>query len=53
MEVALIVQRPMEREVRDILGVHALNGADLNADVGALVRERGLTVPQPNRAPGD
>jgi nicotinamide-nucleotide amidase len=43
MEVAMIVPRDLEGEVRKILGRHALEGKDLNATVGALLRERELS----------
>lgn len=43
MEVALIVPADREGEIRGILGEHALEGRDLNATVGALLRERGLS----------
>jgi nicotinamide-nucleotide amidase len=43
MEVAMIVPGELEGEVRRILGRHALEGRDLNATLGALLRERGLS----------
>ncbi len=43
MEVALIAPADREGEIRGILGEHALQGRDLNATVGALLRERGLS----------
>ncbi|HNY66698.1 MAG TPA: nicotinamide-nucleotide amidohydrolase family protein [Deltaproteobacteria bacterium] len=43
MEVAVIVPSALEERVRRILGRHALEGRDLNATVGALLRGRGLT----------
>lgn len=43
MEVAVIVPGDREGDVRRILGRHALDGPDLNADVGSLLRQRGLT----------
>jgi nicotinamide-nucleotide amidase len=42
MEVTVIVPGDLEGEVRRILDRHALEGQDLNATVGALLRERGL-----------
>lgn len=44
MEVSLIVPKSLEKEVREILGVHALDASDLNADLGDLLRRRRLTV---------
>ncbi|MRR37037.1 nicotinamide-nucleotide amidohydrolase family protein, partial [bacterium] len=43
MEVALIVPEAMEMKVRGILGVHALDGTDLNSDMGAILKREGLT----------
>jgi len=42
-EIALVVPRELEAEVRAILGVHALSGPDLATTFGDLLRERGLT----------
>ena len=42
-EIALVVPVGLEREIRAILGPHALEGRDLAETVGALLRTRGLT----------
>lgn len=42
-EIALVVPRNLEGEIRAILGMHALDGRDLSATFGGLLRERGLT----------
>jgi len=44
MEVSLIVPRELEQEIRKTLGVHALEGCNLNATLGDLLRLKGLTV---------
>lgn len=44
MEVSLIVPLALEQEVRKILGVHALEGSDINTTLGELLRRKRLTV---------
>ncbi|MBN2297832.1 MAG: nicotinamide-nucleotide amidohydrolase family protein, partial [Deltaproteobacteria bacterium] len=43
-EVAVIVPKPMEGRVREILGRHALEGEGLAVSVGMILKDRGLTL---------
>lgn len=44
MEITLVVPRESETQVREILGRHCLEEADLALTVGALLKKRGLTL---------
>lgn len=43
MEITLVVPQRLEREIRILLGPHALEGPDLASTLGALLKERNLT----------
>jgi len=43
MEIALVVPVTLEKEIRSMLGIHALEGKDLATTFGDLLRSRNLT----------